>query len=156
MTPYDVMAPTTPARQLTKRDVLLRCREIEDDALKNTPTRMVALVQDQRFASDRARQVWRAVAAGGGEVTVLGRDLPAFVADGVPGRSLDDDDPLVDVWSVLVQWADGRAAGMAAIDVAVPPGVEGPDDARDFSYVETRDPDVIAGCMATLGGTTAH
>jgi hypothetical protein len=105
-----------------------------------------------RFASPRARAIWRSLAAAGTEVTVFGRDLPAYVVEGVAGISLDEDDPLVDIWAFLVVWADGRAAGFAGSDIGR--GVQSAlstDLDRDFDLAETEDPAIVGRCLAELG-----
>lgn len=126
--------------------------KLEARALAEPPRRAVAFVQDMRFASPRAREVWRELAAAGTAVTVYGRDLPAYVADGVPGVSLDEDDPLVDIWAFLVVWPDGRSAGFAGNDVGRGHGVEAVSDRdRDFDLAETEEPGPIRTCLSELG-----
>jgi DICT domain-containing protein len=111
----------------------------------------VAVVQDMRFASPRAREVWHALARAGTDVVVFGRDLPAYVTDGVPGVTLDDDDPLVDEWAFLVVWSDGTAAGFAGADVEPGRFSRGAADLdRDFDLVESTDPDVVRVALAEL------
>jgi hypothetical protein len=151
-TPYDVLAVHCPSRRVVKADVLEACAGLENQAVADPPRLAVAAVQDMRFAGPRAREVWRALAAAGTTVYVYGRDLPAYVADGVPGLAIDDDDPLVDVWAFLLVWADGRARAMAASDVGRRTGEPASDDLhRDFDLVMTDDPPLVQECLTELG-----
>jgi hypothetical protein len=124
---------------------------LEARALAEPPACAVAFVQDVRFASPRVREVWRALAAAGTDVTVYGRDLPAYVVEGVPGIGLDDDDPLVDIWSLLVVWTDGRAAGFAGNDIDHGGLSAAPTDLdRDFDVAETEDAEIVGQCLSEL------
>jgi hypothetical protein len=147
-----VLRDATSSRRVVKADVFDVTIRLEARAMAEPPQRAVAFVQDMRFASPRAREIWRALAAAGTEVTVYGRDLPAYVIEGVPGISLDEDDPLVDIWAFLVVWADGRAAAFAGNDVGHGPDRHGVADLeRDFDLAETEDPDAVRQCLAELG-----
>jgi hypothetical protein len=151
-TPYEVLRDATSSRRVIKSDVFGVTIRLEDRALADPPLRAVALVQDMRFASQRAREVWRALAAAGTEVTVFGRDLPAYVTDGVPGVSLEEDDPLVDIWAFLVVWSDGRAAGFAGNDVGHGHDNHGiADRERDFDLAESEDPEIVRRALNELG-----
>jgi hypothetical protein len=151
-TPYDVIREATSSRRVAKPAVFGVTIRLEARALADPPARAVAFVQDMRFASPRAREVWRELAAAGTDVTVYGRDLPAYVVEGVPGISLDEDDPLVDIWAFLVVWADGRAAGFAGNDIGHgSQSAESTDLDRDFELAETEDPQIVGQCMSELG-----
>jgi hypothetical protein len=152
-TPYDVICGAAAARRVAKPDLVDITRVLEARALADPPVRVLAFVQDVRFALPRVREVWRRLAAAGTDVTAYGRDLPAYVAAGVAGVCLDDADRLVDVWALLVLWADGRAAGFAADDVGRDLDGPVPDDQRDFDLAETEDPAVVRECLAELGLT---
>lgn len=116
-------------------------------ALGDRPTTVVATLQDVRHLSDRTREVYAAIAARGADVTLYARDLPAYVAEGVRGVSLSDDDPLVDVWSVLV--AGGAApVAFAAIDCYRADSV---DMEREFEAARTDNESVVEQCLALLG-----
>jgi hypothetical protein len=151
-TPYQVLAAAGPSRRVRKADVFGATIKLEARALAEPPRRAVALVQDMRFASPRARDVWRELATAGTEVSVFGRDLPAYVTDGVPGVNLDEDNPLVDIWAFLVVWADGRAAGFAGNDVGRGKGADAvADRERDFDLAETEETGPILTCLSELG-----
>lgn len=150
-TPYDVIAENTAPRRVVKAEVLSVCAALEDAALADPPVVAVAAVQDMRFASPRARQVWKQLAEAGTDVRVYGRDLPAYVTDGVPGVTIDDEDPLVDVWAFLCQWRDGRARAMAGSDVGAQADEAGVNDLdRSFDLVETDDPALVTAALGTL------
>jgi hypothetical protein len=152
-TPYDVICEVAGARRFAKPELLGVTLALEARALADPPARALAFVQDVRFARPRVREVWRTLAAAGTQVTAYGRDLPAYVAAGVAGVSLDDADRLVDIWALLVVWADGRAAGFAANDVRRDLDSGIPDRERDFDLAETEDAAVIGVCLAELGLT---
>jgi hypothetical protein len=147
-----VLAGAGASRRLAKAEMFQVTIRLEARAQADPPAQAVALVQDMRFASPRAREIWRSLAAAGTAVTVFGRDLPAYVTEGVPGVSLDDDDPLVDIWGFLVSWPDGRAAGFAGYDVGRGPDLHQVADLeRDFDLAETEDPALVRGCLRELG-----
>ena len=73
------------------------------------------------------------------------RGLQAYVDEGVAGVELDDDDPLVDQWTVLFEGEDPVC--LAARDL------HGPDalGERSFEYATTYDPEVVRQVAASLG-----
>jgi hypothetical protein len=149
-----VISEGTSSRRVAKPQVFGVTIRLEARALAEPPARAVAFVQDMRFASPRAREVWAALAAAGTEVTVYGRDLPSYVVEGVPGISLDEDDPLVDIWAFLVVWADGRAAGFAGNDLGHgAQSARSTDLDRDFELAETEEPRIVGQCLSELGLT---
>jgi hypothetical protein len=151
-TPFDVIRDGTSSRRVVKPEMFGVTIRLEARALAEPPARAVAFVQDMRFASPRAREVWRVLAAAGTEVTVYGRDLPAYVVDGVAGISLREDDPLVDIWAFLVVWEDGRAAGLAGTDIGHGAhSARSTDLDRDFELAETEDPEIVGRCLSELG-----
>jgi hypothetical protein len=145
-----VIAAMAAPRRLSRSEVLTVCRDLERRACADPPRRAVAIVQDMRFASPRARDTWRRLAAAGVAVRVYGRDLPAVVTDGVPGRTLDDDDPAVDVWAFCVEWPDGRCDAMAAVDIAPETSRDDPATTRDFWLVESREPATVRRAFDSL------
>jgi hypothetical protein len=151
-TPYDVICAVAGMRRVAKPELLSVTLRLEARALADPPVRALAFVQDVRFAQPRVREVWRSLASAGTQVTAYGRDLPAYVAAGVAGVSLDDADRLVDIWALLVVWADGRGAGFAANDVGRDlDGDRIPDRERDFDLAETEDPRIVGQCLIELG-----
>lgn len=141
---------------MSKPELLNICRALEARALDEPPAEAIAVLQDMRFAGRRARHTWAGIAASGTSIFVYGRDLPAYLADGVPGVSLDDDDPLVDVWAFLVRWNDGKAAGFVGLDVGAPRGDSGvADDDRDFEVTSLIDPELVIGAIADIKKSAA-
>ena len=99
-----------------------------------------------RHLSPRTRAVYTELAARGTDVVLLARDLQSWIAPGVRGVALDDDDPLVDVWS-LVQLGPTRAVALAAVDLHTPGVVE---DDRRFAAAVSRDRDVVVASLRAL------
>ena len=145
MLPFDRVAATAPVQVADKRELLLRVRDLEARALSSSTTCAVACLQDARFLTPWTRDVYRTLASRGAEVRLDGRGLQAYVAEGVRGVELDDDDPLVDEWTVVVEGDDPVC--LAARDD------QGPDvvDERTFRYAVTRDPVVVREVAASLG-----
>jgi hypothetical protein len=152
-TPYAVVAAVATTELITKRQMLVRVRAFERAATSMAPRRVSATLQDVRFLSEETRRVYERLAAGGAEVTLFARDLPAYVAPGVTGVSLDDAHPLVDEWSVLVL---GEEAGMAIVatdahgDCGSPGASDTEDMDRTFTVATSRDRDVVRRCLEAL------
>ena len=145
-TPYAVVASTQTPRPTTKRELIGRCRELERGALDAPPEAAAVALQDQRFLTPRTREVYASLAEAGTAVRMLARGLQSWLAPGVTGISLDDDDPLVDEWVVVVPGAEPvvlAARDLGQSDCA--------DDDRAFSYAVSHDPHVVAACGRLLG-----
>jgi hypothetical protein len=139
-TPYDVLRDSASVRRRSRAELLGVTKSLEDRALADPPELAAVCIQDVRRASPRVRRVWGELAAAGTEVAVHGRDVPAYLAEGVAGFTIDESGPLADVWSLLLVWHDGRAAGFAGTDLGV-----------DFDVAETEDPDLVRECLRELG-----
>jgi hypothetical protein len=153
VTPYELLRRTTPVQDATKAELLTVTRRLERVALQAPPPAVAATLQDERYFSDRTRQVYAALAAAGSRARLHARGLQASLAPGVVGVSLDEEDPLVDEWVVVLPGDDPVV--FAATDLRVP-GCE--DDERCFSYGVSRDPSSLApagGCSASDGGQAA-
>jgi hypothetical protein len=135
-----VLRESSSVRRLHRAELLAVTKGLEARALADPPGLAVVFIQDVRCASPRARQVWRMLAAAGAEVVVHGRDVPAYLADGVAGVTIDESGPLADLWSLLLAWPDGRAAGFAGTDLGA-----------DFDVAETEDPGLVRMCLGELG-----
>ncbi|MBW3631371.1 MAG: diguanylate phosphodiesterase, partial [Gemmatimonadetes bacterium] len=86
------------------------------------------------------------LAADGSGARLYARGLQAWLAPGVQGVALDDDDPLVDEWVVVLPGTEPVV--LAATDL----GLTGcADDDRTFTYGVSHDPHVVAGCGRLLG-----
>jgi len=146
VTPYELVRRTTPVKDATKVELLGQTRRLERAALHAPPPAVAATLQDQRFLTEHTRAVYAALAAAGSPARLYARGLQAWLAPGVTGVSLTDDDPLVDEWVVVLPGEDPVV--FAATDLKVPGCA---DDDRCFSYGVSRDPEVVAGCARLLG-----
>ena len=146
-TPYDVVTRTEVARPTAKSLLTALCRGLEREALGDPPTTALVTLQDARHLSPSTLEVYAAMARAGTQVTMLARGLRAWLAPGVAGVSLDDDDPLVDVWS-MVLLHPRRPVALAALDL-YEEGVT--DSARPFRVAVTRDPETVQACGRALG-----
>lgn len=145
-TPYALVSAATEVSRASKRELIGLSRQLERAALEQAPPAVAATLQDVRYLTDRTRAVYADLAAAGAAARLHARGLQAWLAPGVEGVALDDEDPLVDEWVVVLP---GRApVVLAATDV----GDTGcPDDARTFTYGVSHDPHVVAACGRLLG-----
>ena len=134
MTPYELLRRTTPVQDATKAELL------RHDPPPRARRAAHAAAGGGRDAAGRAllhrphpRGLHRA--RGRRRTGTPARARPAGLAGtGVVGVALDEDDPLVDEWAVVLPGADPVV--FAATDLRVP-GCE--DDDRCFSYGVSRD-----------------
>ena len=146
MTPYELLCRTTPVQDATKAELLGLTRRLERAALRTPPPAVAATLQDSRYFTDRTREVYTALAAAGAPARLHARGLQAWLAPGVVGVSLDEEDPLVDEWTVVLPGVEPVV--FAATDLHVP-GCE--DEARCFSYGVSRDRELVDECGRLLG-----
>ncbi len=146
-TPFEVVAQHSSPATAAKTDLLHRVRELEQQALTGPPSlAAAACLQDERYLTARTRQVYAELAARGAQVHLFARGLQAWVAPGVRGIGLDDGDPLVDQWTLVL--TGERPLCFAARDLDVAGAA---DEQRSFSWALTRDPHVVARVAALLG-----
>jgi hypothetical protein len=145
-TPYEVVRRTAHVQDATKAELLGLTRRLERAALQAPPPAVAATLQDARYLTDRTREVYTALAAAGAPARLHARELQAWLAPGVTGVALDDDDPLVDEWVVVLPGE--HPVVFAATDLRIP-GCE--DEDRCFSYGVSRDPAVVQECGRLLG-----
>ena len=146
MTPYELVRAAGPVEDATKKELIGLTRRLERAALTEPPPAVAATLQDERYLTDRTRAVYAALAAAGSPARLHARGLQAWLAPGVTGVALDDDDPLVDEWVVVLPGSEPVV--FAATDLKVP---DCEDDERCFSYGVSRDPHVVASCGRLLG-----
>ena len=146
MTPYAVVSAATPVQQTTKRELLALTRRLEQTALRTRPPAVAATLQDARFLTERTREVYAELAADGSGARLHARGLQAWLAPGVSGVALDDDDPLVDEWVVVLPGTDPVV--LAATDLHLD---DCSDEERAFTYGVSHDPHVVASCGRLLG-----
>ena len=150
-TPYAVVSSVEAPRPVTKRELVRISRRTEAAAMAEPPQLMVAALQDQRFLTARTRAVYRRLASTGAAVTLLARGLQGWLDPGVRGVDLDEDDPLVDEWVVVLP-SPTQPFVMAATDLRQP---YADDLERDFTVACSSDPEVVAACADLLAGTRA-
>ena len=146
MTPYDVVAALDEPQPATKGQLLAEVRRLERSTIARRPHTVVATLQDMRFVTELTCAIYAELGAGGAEVTLIARDLPAYVCGGVRGVALTDADPLVDVWSVIAI-GEGFGTTFAATDRH---GPDHDDMAREFEAARSSDLDVALRCLDTL------
>jgi len=150
-TPYAIVCAAEPVRPVGKRELLSLTRRLEQRALDRTarqqpPPAVAASLQDERFVTDRTRAVYAQLAEAGVDARLHARGLQTWLAPGVTGVALDDDDPLVDEWVVVLPGPDPVV--LAATDLHTPDCAD-PD--RGFTYAISHDPHVVASCGRLLG-----
>lgn len=146
MTPYDVVTRSETARPGTKAELIALSRRLERAALDDPPAAVVAALQDARFVTDRTRASYSAIAERGADVRLLARGIQSWLAPGVRGVDLADEDPLADLWCVVLP-SPGAPAVLAATDLHVE---DVADEERTFRWALSRDRDVVAECLRLL------
>jgi hypothetical protein len=146
MTPYTVVSAATAVEQTTKRELLALTRRLERAALRSRPPAVAATLQDARFVTDRTREVYAELAADGAGARLYARGLQAWPAPGVAGVALDEEDPLVDEWVVVLPGSEPVV--LAATDLRTSNCA---DSDRSFTYGVSHDPHVVASCGRLLG-----
>ncbi len=145
-TPYALVTEAEEPVRAYKHELLRLSRRLERAALADPPPVVAASLQDARFLTDHTRTVYANLAAAGSKATLHARGLQSWVAPGVVGVSLDDDDPLVDEWTVVLPSPAGPVV-FAATDLAEPCDQ---DSERCFLYAVSRDRDVVEACARLL------
>ena len=145
-TPYAVLTAVEAPVPAFKHELLTLSRRLERLALADPPPYVGAALQDCRYLTPRTRQVYADLAAAGSRATLYARGLQSWLAPGVTGVPLDDDDPLVDEWVVVLPGEDPVV--FAATDLRIP---DCADEDRCFSYGVSRDPAVVRQCGELLG-----
>jgi DICT domain-containing protein len=145
-TPYALVSAAAEVRRGSKRELVALTRRLERQALQGAPPAVAASLQDVRFLTERTRGVYAELAAAGAVARLHARGLQSWLAPGVEGVALDDEDPLVDEWVVVLP---GREPVVLAATDLHDDGCA--DDARSFTYGISHDPHVVAGCGRLLG-----
>ena len=147
-TPYSVVSSAETPTPIEKRALVRVSRQLEREALETPPEHLAAALQDGRFLTERTRGAYAGLAARGCQVTLYARGLHTWLAPGVTGVSLDDDDPQLDEWAIVIP--SRQPVVMAAVDLRS----SGEDLERRFLYAVSRDPDVVHECARLLGATS--
>lgn len=145
-TPYALVAAAVDVQEGSKRELVRLTRRLERAAVDHRPPAVAATLQDVRYLTDRTRAVYARLAAVGAPARLHARGLQSWLAPGVTGVCLDDDDPLVDEWTVVLP--GDHPVVFAATDLGI---TDCDDDERCFRYGVSTDPAVVAGCGRLLG-----
>ena len=145
-TPYEIVTAVEAVRTAQKRALIAVTRGLEREALLDPPRVLAATFQDARFVTPQTRAVYAQLAEQGTEVRLYARGLQAWLAPGVRGVSLDDDDPVVDQWSLVMPCEQHPAVFVATDGV-----LGGGDGALSYTWALSRDPDVVRECADALG-----
>ena len=146
MTPYTLLSDAAPVREVSKRELRRLTRQIEREALVSPPPAVAATLQDVRHLTDRTREVYRQLAERGATARLHARGVQSWLAPGVEGVPLDEDDPLVDEWVVVRPGVEPVV--LAATDLGWSPEL---DDDRGFMVAVSADPHLVASCGRLLG-----
>jgi hypothetical protein len=145
-TPYQLVSSVEHPIEATKRDLIRVSREIELQALSDPPPAVAAALQDSRYLTDRTRAVYARLADAGCPARLFARGLQSWLAPGVTGVPLDDDDPLVDEWVIVLP---GRSPLLfAAADLH---GAGDDEQHRQFRYAVSRDPALVQEAAQAMG-----
>ena len=145
-TPFELVAAVQTPQRGYKWELVAASRAMERAALLDPPRAVAATLQDARFLTPHTRAVYTDLAAARTSATLFARDLQSWIAPGVAGVALDDDDPLVDEWVVVLP-SPSAPTVFAATDLD-----EACDQDRDrcFLYAVSRDPEVVSACLGLL------
>ncbi len=146
-TPYEIVSAAQPPQRAPKRTLLGVVRALEREALLDPPPAVAATLQDARYLTARTRAVYARLAEAGAPGRLFARSLQAWLAPGVTGVALDDDDRLVDEWTVVLPHPHAPVV-FSATDCYSPTD---DDLERAFCWAISRDPEVVAACAAALG-----
>ena len=145
-TPYGLVSAAVEVQEDSKRELVLVTRRLERAAVAHRPPAVAATLQDVRYLTERTRAVYAALAEVGAPARLYARGLQTWLAPGVTGVSLDEDDPLVDEWTVVLP--GDRPVVFAATDLGT---TDCDDDERCFRYGISEDPELVARCGRLLG-----
>ena len=144
-TPYEIVTAVEQVRTARKAALIAVTRGLEREALLDPPSAVAASFQDVRYLTPATRAVYAQLAARGTPARLYARSLQAWLAPGVTGVALDDDDPLVDQWCLVAPCADHPVVFVATDGV---PG--GADGGQPFTWAMSRDPEVVTACAQVL------
>jgi hypothetical protein len=145
-TPYGLVSAAVEVQEASKRELVLVTRRLERAAVARRPPAVAATLQDVRYLTERTRAVYAALAAVGAPARLHARGLQTWLAPGVTGVNLDEDDPLVDEWTVVLP-GDSPVV-FAATDLG---NTDCDDDERCFRYGISEDAELVADCGRLLG-----
>lgn len=144
-TPYHLVTSVAPVFEASKHALIAVTRGLEREALLDPPPAVGVTFQDVRYLTTETRRAYAAIAAKGVPVKLFGRGMQSWLAPGMQGISLEDDDLLVDEWSVVLPCREHPVVFVATDSV---PG--GADGAKPFTWSTSRDPDLVRACAELL------
>lgn len=136
MTPFRLVSEVSESAAADKVTLLHLTRRLERQALLDRPPAVAACLQDARFLTEQTLAVYQALAP----ARLYARGLHAALAVGVTGVALDEDDPLVDEW-VMVLPCPTRPVVFAATDLGT----------DSWAWAQSEDRTVVAECGRLLG-----
>ena len=145
-TPYEIVTAVEAVRTADKRSLIAVTRGLEREAALDPPPVLAATFQDARFVTPQTREVYSQLAEQGTDVRLFARGVQAWLAPGVRGVCLDDDDPIVDQWSLVMPCEQHPAVFVATDGVS-----GGGDGALSYTWAVSRDPQVVHACASALG-----
>lgn len=145
-TPFALVGAAAPVERAPKPELLRRVRRLEQASADGAaPAAAFACLQDARFLDGQTLSFYASAAARGADVALFARGLHSWVADGVRGVDLDDDDPLGDQWTVVLTGPAPVCFAAQDLDDVVEH-----DDDRTFAWAQTDDEAVVAAVLQAL------
>ena len=145
-TPFDVVVEYEPARRLDKATLFTLSRRLESAAIVGGATAAAATLQDARHLGPVTRANYAKLAVGGATVRLFARGLQSWLAPGVEGVALEEDDRLVDQWCVVL--VGGAAPAVLAATDLYEAGHADAD--RSFLGAVTYDAKAVEACARLL------
>lgn len=146
-TPYQIVSAVEQVREDPKSVLVAVTRGLEREALHDPPHAVASTLQDVRFLTPATRAVYAGLAARGAPGRLFARSLQSWLAPGVTGIALAEDDPLVDEWTVVLPSAKHPVV-FAATDCR---GPHSEDGERMFRWALSRDAAVVRAAGEVLG-----
>jgi EAL domain-containing protein (putative c-di-GMP-specific phosphodiesterase class I) len=145
-TPYEVIAAERPPANATKSLLLPMSHHMENRALRIGEGAVVlSAFQDAKHFTPHTVRRYEMLARGASLVAALGVGLGEEPVPGVRGANIDDDDPLVGEWSVIVI-GPHFAGALVAQDL----GDTGSEPDRRFLFTTAYDRGLVIAAARTL------
>lgn len=146
-TPFRLTDGERPQRPATKRLLLEISRELERQAeLLGDSAVLISTFQHRRHFTAHQAELYSALSRSLAFVGALGQDMTSAPAPGVRGAHLDEGDPLLDEWDVVVV-SPHFAAAFTARDRG---DRDVPDMDRTFDFQLTHDRDLAVKAARNL------
>jgi EAL domain-containing protein (putative c-di-GMP-specific phosphodiesterase class I) len=145
-TPFEVATRHLSPSRMTKHTLMPLSMNMEAMA-SHAPESMVLLATFQlyKYFSPAVRARYAARAADGAFTAAFAQGMPTHPATGVRGVPLDDDDPMLKEWNVII--VDSYfAGGLFAREIPT----SGPEPAREFELVLSHDRSLVTEAAHSL------